>query len=127
MKPTLVLGAMATLIGLAGCGAQAVNNGSGGVGGQDNSSVLAQSIETDGASQLQSNVASVDASATVSVNSADCTETGTTQAYTCLVIYNVSDVAAGLDQDYLLTADGSCDDQGNCQWHSTGPGVPTSQ
>jgi hypothetical protein len=109
-----VVGVAAAAIALVGCG-----------GSRDQSSALASYIQN-----APFSAGPPHPGATTTIKSVHCTETGSSQAYTCLILYNVADVAASLNQDYLITADGSCDDSygGHCQWAMpVGVAKPTSQ
>jgi hypothetical protein len=111
-KAMAVVGVAAAAIALVGCG-----------GSGDQSSTLASAIQ-------QAPFSAGPLGATTTIKSVHCTETGSSHADTCLVVYNVTDVAASLNQDYLITADGSCDDSygGHCQWAiPTDVAKPTSQ
>ena len=123
-KVTFLLGASGVMLFAAGCG-QAVNTSTGGgVGGDDNSATIVKNIQTDGPAQLTSAMQATYPDATVTVSNVHCTETGASQAYVCSFDYTFSAPAESMHQTYNEQATASCDDQGNCQWHDQGAGVP---
>jgi len=103
-----VVGATAAAIALVGCG-----------GSGDQSSILEIAIQ-----QAPFSAPPPDLGAAAMIKSVHCTETGSSESYTCLVVYNVT----SLNKDYLIPADGTCDNSGNCQWAiPVGVAKPTSQ
>lgn len=107
-KAMTVVGVAAAAITLVGCG-----------GSGDQASALESDIE-----DAPFSAPPPDLGAAATIKSAHCTETGNSQAYKCLVVYNVT----SLNQDYLIPAAGSCDNSGNCQWAiPVGVAEPTSQ
>lgn len=97
---------------------------SSGGSGSNQSRAMESSILTNGQSQMQASASSAAPGATVVVNDARCIQTAGTQEYTCIVHYTVDYPSAGQQQRYLLNVAGTCDSNGNCQWHATGPGSP---
>jgi hypothetical protein len=116
---TAVWVALVVLLAVAG------GSSGGGVQSGDSSAAMQQSVMTDGASQLQTNLNSLDpsGSGTITMNDAQCVQTAGTQAYTCLAHYTVTDPTIGLNgQKYLLDITGTCDASASCQWHTDGAG-----
>lgn len=123
-KVTLIIGASAVMLFAAACGDLVNTNTGAGVGGQDNSAAIVNSIQTGGAGQLTTAEKAIYADASVTISNVHCTETGTSQAYVCAFDFTVTAPAESITQKYNEQATASCDSQGNCQWHDQGNGVP---
>jgi hypothetical protein len=116
----LVVGLIAT-----GCSETGSGGGSKSESNTDHSAALVQSIETGGPSQLAKNLANAtgqpESSFNVTLRQVSCTRSGNTQTYDCLATENEtnsSDPEANIT-DQRLTITGTCDNNGNCDWHSS--------
>ena len=123
-KVTCIIGASAVMLFAAGCGDSVNSNTGAGVGGQDNSAAIVNSIQTGGAAQLTTAEQATYADASVTISNVHCTETGTSQAYVCAFDFTVNAPAESVTQKFNEQATASCDSQGNCQWHDQGSGAP---
>ena len=115
-KLGVTIAGIATGVILAGCSAS--------VGGStDYSSSVASDMQSNAASQLQTNLDASYPDAAVTIDDVSCVESGDTQNYSCIMHVSLNAPAEGLSaQMYLYSPTATCDDSGNCTWN-TGTGT----
>ena len=91
----------------------------------NHSDALQKAIQRDGQRQLQAKLSQVDPGATLKLTNVDCTESGSTQNYSCVMHETVTGTS-GTVQTFVQDATGSCSGT-QCQWHTTDNPQSTSK
>lgn len=117
MRKDLLGGSLLVLvvIAIAACG--------GGAGNHDYSRTIVQSIQSNGARQIQRATNGLGRSGKATIDRARCVQTAGTERYSCIVRYRYQNSEG--TYEYEVNVSATCDGGGKCQWHLDGGGTLT--